>query len=195
VNFADSTEFIQIETELTTLTRIIDHEKNDNSQDLNIQDFLAILRVHNIVIGNFICNIMPYNESESSFDIMPGYDLAYDLFEKIGKNLNKYRSVGRSEESVFEDLFGCLVTYTEMSAICGRIGWSDVNKRAAGLMSHLLIRYDYLVECLEEIIEEGGWTMQFSPTYLVVHNKIPPVWVSEFLNAVLKEYKEHKEAN
>jgi len=195
VNFADSTEFNQIETELTTLIRIIDHEKNDNSQDLNIQDFLAILRVHNIVIGNFICNIMPYNESESNFDIMPGYDLAYDLFEKIGKNLNKYRSVGRSEESVFEDLFGCLVTYTEMSAICGRHGWSDVNKRAAGLMSHLLIRYDYLVERLEEIIEEGGWTNQFSPTYLVIHNKIAPEWVSEFLNAVLKQYKEYEKAN
>lgn len=195
MSYTDSTEFIQIETELTTLTRIIDHEKNDNSRDLNIQDFLAILRIHNIVIGNFICNIMPYNESETNFDIMPGYDLAYDLFEKIGKNLNEYRSVGRSEESVFEELFGCLVTYTEMSAICGRHGWSDVNKRAAGLMSHLLIRYDYLAERLEEIIEEGGWTNQFSPTYLVIHNKIAPEWVSEFLNAVLKEYKEQEKSN
>ena len=191
MSYTDSTEFVQIETELDTLNILINHEKNDNSQDLNIRDLLSILRVHNIVIGNFICNIMPYNESESNFDIMPGYDLAYDLFEKIGKNLNEYRSVGRSEESVFEELFGCLVTYTEMSAICGRHGWSDVNKRAAGLMSHLLIRYDYLVERLEEIIEEGGWTNQFSPTYLVIHNKIAPEWVSEFLNAVLKEYKEH----
>ena len=195
MSYKDSTEFIQIETELTTLTRIIDHEKNHNSQDLNLQDFLAILRVHNIVIGNFICNIMPYNESESDFDIMPGYDLAYDLFEKIGEKLNKYSSVGRSEESISEELFSCLVTYIEMSAICGRYGWSDINKRAAGLMSNLLIRYDYLVDRLEEIIKNGGWTMQFSPTYLVVHNRIAPEWVSEFLNAVLKEYKEHEEDN
>jgi hypothetical protein len=35
--------------------------------------------------------------------------------------------------------------------------------------------------------------MQFSPTRLVVHNKIAPEWVSEFLNAVLKQYKEHDE--
>ena len=30
------------------------YEKNDNPGDLNLVDFLAILRVHNIIIGNFM---------------------------------------------------------------------------------------------------------------------------------------------
>ena len=192
MTFTDSAEFIEVEAELNHLERIFKYEKNDNPGDLNLEDFLAILRVHNIVIGNFICNIMPiFNESESNFDIMPGYDLSYKLFEKIGDKLHE----SKSEESISEELFDCLVTYVEMSAICGHHGWSDVNKRAAGLMSNLLIRGHNFVERLEEIIEEGGWTNQFSPTYLVVHNKIAPEWVSEFLNAVLKEYREHEEAN
>ena len=186
MNFTDSAEFIEVEAELNHLSRIIDYQKNDSPPDLNLEDFLAILRVHNIVIGNFICNIMPiFNESESNFDIMPGYDLSYKLFEKIGDKLHEYRS----EESISEELFDCLVTYIEMSAICGRHGWSDVNRRAEELMSHLLIRHDFLVERLEEIIKKGGWTFKFSPTRLVVHNTIAPEWVSEFLNAALEHYK------
>ena len=201
MNFRDSAEFIKVEAELNHLNQIMKYEKNDNPRDLNLEDFLAILRVHNIVIGNFIRNNMTmiWDDFESSTDIMPGYDLSYNLFEEIGENLNEYESEsgsrGRSEESISEELFSCLVTYIEMSTICGRHGWSDVNKRAAGLMSHLLIRYDYLVERLEEIIKNEGWTMQFSPTRLALSSKIEPGWVSEFLNAVLKEYKEHEEAN
>ena len=195
----ESAEFIKVEAELTHLARILEYRKNDNPTDLSLEDFLAILRVHNIVIGNFICDNMTMSDFDSNSDIMPGYDLSYKLFEEIGEKLNELRSEvssrGRSEESISEELFSCLVTYIEMSTICGRIGWSDVNKRAAGLMSHLLIRYDYLVERLEEIIKNEGWTMQFSPTRLVVHNKIAPEWVSEFLNAVLEQYKEHEEAN
>ena len=191
----ESAEFIKVEAELTHLARILEYRKND-STDLNLEDYLASLRVHNIVIGNFICDNMTLSDFESNSDIMPGYDLSYNLFEEIGENLNKYGSESgsrdRSEESISEELFSCLVTYIEMSTICGRIGWSDVNKRAAGLMSHLLIRYDYLVERLEEIIKNEGWTMQFSPTRLVVHNKIAPEWVSEFLNAVLEQYKEQE---
>ncbi len=192
MNFTDSAEFIEVEAELNHLSRIIDYQKSDSPPDLNLEDFLAILRVHNIVIGNFICNIMPiFNESESNFDIMPGYDLSYKLFEKIGDKLHEYRS----EESISEELFDCLVTYIEMSAICGRHGWSDVNGRAEGLMSHLLIRHDFLVERLEEIIKKDGWTFKFSPTRLVGYNTIAPEWVSEFLNAALEHYQQHQEAN
>ena len=194
MNFTDSAEFIEVEAELNHLNQIMKYEKNDTPRDLNLEDFLAILRVHNIVIGNFICNNMTMDrlDFESSSDIMPGYDLSYNLFEKIGKNLNEYRSEGRSEDSIFEDLFSCLVTYIEMSTICGRHGWSDVNKRAAGLMSHLLMRSGYLVERLEEIIKNEGWTMQFSPTRLVIHNNIAPDWASEFLNSVFKQYKDNE---
>ena len=187
-----SAEFIKVEAELTHLAQILEYRKND-SQDLNLVDLLAILRVHNIVIGNFICENMTQADFESSSDIiMPGYELTYQLFEEIEGNLDEYGSEGRSEESISEELFNCIVTYVEMSAICGRISWHDVNKRAKGLMIYTLVQCDYLVERVEEIIKNEGWTMQFSPTRLVVHNKVAPEWVSEFLNAVLEQYKEQE---
>ena len=192
----ESAEYIKVEAELTHLARILEYRKNDNPRDLSLEDFVAILRVHNIVIGNFICDNMTFTDFDSNSDIMPGYDLSYKLFEKIDESLDGYRFItDRSEESICEEIFSCLVTYVEMTAICGRNSWFDVNQRARGLMIHVLVRHDYLVERLEEIIENEGWTMQFSPTRLVVHNKIAPEWVSEFLNAVLEQYKEHEEAN
>jgi hypothetical protein len=85
-------------------------------------------------------------------------------------------------------MFSCLLTYVEMTAICGRNDWYDVNKRAAGLMINVLIRHDYLVERLEKNIKNNGWTRQFSPTRF--HYESEDSWILEFLNAVLKQYKE-----
>jgi len=203
VTNTENDEFVKVEAELTHLTRILEYRPNDNPRELSLEDLLAIFRVHNIVIGNFICENMTFTDFDSNSDIMPGYELSYQLFEEIGKNLNELRSKvrsqgrskGRYEKSIAEELFSCLLTYIEMSSICGRKGWYDVNKRAADLMAYTLIHHNHLVERLEEIIENEGWTMQFSPTRLVVHNEIAPEWVSEFLNAVLEQYKEHEGPN
>ena len=194
MNFRDSAEFIEVEAELNHLERIMKYEKNDNPRDLNLEDFLAILRIHNIVIGNFMRKTgLSLAGDERDTDNMPGFDFAYDLFEKISESLNGYRFTDRSEESICEEIFSCLFTYVEMTAICGRNDWYDVNKRAAGLMISTLLRNDYLVERLEENIKNNGWTRQFSPTRF--HYESEDSWILEFLNAVLKQYKEIEKAN
>ena len=194
MNFTDSAEFIEVEAELNHLERIMKYEKNDNPGDLDLEDLLAILRIHNIVIGNFMRKTgLSLAGDERDTDNMSGFDFAYDLFEKISESLNGYRFTDRSEESICEEMFSCLFTYVEMTAICGRNDWYDVNKRAAGLMLSVLIRHDYLVERLEEIIKNKGWSMNFSPTRYNFERE--DSWVLEFLNAVLKQYKEYEKAN
>lgn len=194
MNFTDSAEFIEVEAELNHLERIMKYEKNDNPGYLDLEDLLAIFRIHNIVIGNFMRETgLSLAGDERDTDNMPGFDFAYDLFEKISETLSGYRFTDRSEESICEEMFSCLFTYVEMTAICGRNGWYDVNKRAAGLMISVLIRHDYLVERLEEIIKNKGWSMNFSPTRY--HFEREDSWVLEFLNAVLKQYKEYEKAN
>ncbi len=194
MNFTDSAEFIEVEAELNHLERIMKYEKNDNPGDLNLEDLLAILRIHNIVIGNFMRKTgLSLAGDGRDNDNMPGYELSYNLFEEIDGNLGKYGSDVRSEESICEEIFSCLCTYIEMTAICGRIGWFDVNKRAKGLMIYTLVECDYLVERLEEIIKNKGWSKDFSPTRY--HFEREDSWLLEFLNAVLEEYKKHVEAN
>ena len=194
MNFRDSAEFIEVEAELNHLERIFKYEKNDNPGDLNLEDFLAILRIHNIIIGNFMRKTgLSLTHDKRDTDNMPGFEFAYDLFEKISESLNGYRFTDRSEESICEEIFSCLFTYVEMTAICGRNDWYDVNKRAAGLMISTLLRNDYLVERLEENIKNNGWTRQFSQTRF--HYESEDSWILEFLNAVLKQYKEIEKAN
>ena len=82
-------------SDLICLERIMEYEKVDYgrpSQDL--EDKLAILKIYNIVCGNFIKeNTIAVQDG----DVMPGYDLIYKLFQSMGRALTEDRIEFRSE--------------------------------------------------------------------------------------------------
>lgn len=165
-------------SDLICLERIMEYEKVDYgrpSQDL--EDKLAILKIYNIVCGNFIKeNTIAVRDN----DVVPGYDLIYKLFQSMGRALTRDKIEFKSEvrDSVPRDLFYSLFTYLEMSAICGRYGWCDINKRLQELMQELLRIYTFLEQDLEIITENWPDKSMFVPTRVT-----PAVidWVSEFL--------------
>jgi len=166
------------ESDLICLERIMKYEKFDYvrpSQDL--EDKLAILKMYNIVCGNFIKeNAIAVQDG----DVMPGHDLIYKLFQSMGYALTGDKIEFRSEvrDSVPRELFYSLFTYLEMSAICGRYGWYDINKRLQELMQDLLRIYGFLKEDLEIVIKNWPDKSRF------VETRVGPEvieWVSEFL--------------
>ena len=176
--FDEDGDITSSKSDLICLERIMEYEKVDYgrpSQDL--EDKLAILKIYNIVCGNFIKeNTIAVRDN----DVMPGYDLIYKLFQSMGRALSGDKIEFRSEvrDSVPRELFYSLFTYLEMSAICGRYGWYDINKRLQELMQELLRIYTFLEEDLEIIIENWPDKSMFVPTRVA-----PAVidWVSEFL--------------
>jgi hypothetical protein len=82
------------------------------------------------------------------------------------------------QDSAAKDLFYSLYIYLVMSAICGRVGWYDINKRLQELMQHLLRNYSYLQDDLEKIL--ANWP---DKDLFVLTRMSPNVtdWVSEFL--------------
>ena len=177
--FDEDGDITTTESDLICLEKIMKYEKFDYgrpSQDL--EDKLAILKIYNIVCGNFI---KENTVAHQIGDVMPGYDLTFKLFQSMNYALAGDRIEFEStvRDSVPKELFYSLYTYLEMSAICGREGWCDINKILQELMQELLRIYTFLKEDLEIIIENWPDKSMFVPT------RVTPVvidWVSEFLD-------------
>jgi hypothetical protein len=168
-------------SDLICLERIMEYEKVDYGRPSQyLEDKLAILKIYNIVCGNFIKENTIAHQVD---DVMPGYDLTYKLFQSIDYALagDRIEFGSTVRDSVPKELFYSLYTYLEMSAICGREGWCDINKILRELMQELLSIYTFLGEELEIIIENWPDKSMFVPTRVT---QAVIDWVSEFLESL-----------